>query len=25
LGKDGEGKDRLERVVIPKCKGFPAD
>jgi flagellar basal body-associated protein FliL len=25
LGKDGEGKDRLDRVVIPKCKGFPAD
>jgi flagellar basal body-associated protein FliL len=25
LGKDGEGKERLERVVIPKCKGFPAD
>lgn len=25
LGKDGDGKERLERVVIPKCKGFPAD
>jgi flagellar basal body-associated protein FliL len=25
LGKDPDGKDRLERVVIPKCKGFPAD
>jgi hypothetical protein len=25
LGKDAEGKERLERVVIPKCKGFPAD
>lgn len=22
LGKDAEGKDRIERVVIPKCKGF---
>jgi flagellar basal body-associated protein FliL len=25
LGKDADGKDRLERVVIPKCKGFPTD
>jgi hypothetical protein len=25
LGKDAEGKERVERVVIPKCKGFPAD
>ena len=25
LGKDAEGKERLERIVIPKCKGFPAD
>lgn len=25
LGKDAEGKDRLERIVIPKCRGFPAD
>jgi flagellar basal body-associated protein FliL len=25
LGKDAEGKSRLERVVIPKCRGFPAD
>src|SRR5437899_4499320 len=25
LGKDADGKERLERVVIPKCKGFPAD
>jgi predicted GH43/DUF377 family glycosyl hydrolase len=25
LGKDGESKPRLERIVIPKCKGFPAD
>lgn len=25
LGKDAEGKDRVERIVIPKCKGFPAD
>jgi flagellar basal body-associated protein FliL len=23
IGKDAEGKERLERVVIPKCKGFP--
>lgn len=25
FGKDAEGKDRIDRVVIPKCKGFPAD
>lgn len=25
LGKDAEGHARIERVVIPKCKGFPAD
>lgn len=25
LGKDAEDKSRLERVVIPKCRGFPAD
>lgn len=25
IGKDPEGKDRIERVVIPKCRGFPAD
>jgi flagellar basal body-associated protein FliL len=25
LGKDGEGRDRVERVVIPRCKGFPTD
>ena len=25
LGKDPEGKDRFERVVIPKCKGFAAN
>ena len=25
LGKDAEAKERLERVVIPKCKGFTAD
>ena len=25
LGKDADGKERLERIVIPKCKGFPAD
>lgn len=25
LGKDSEGHDRVERVLIPKCKGFPAN
>lgn len=25
IGKDGEGHDRIERVVIPKCKGYPAE
>ncbi|MFZ4574072.1 MAG: hypothetical protein ACOYN0_06720 [Phycisphaerales bacterium] len=25
LGKDAEGHERFERVVVPKCKGFPAD
>ena len=25
IGKDPEGHERIERVVIPKCKGFPAD
>jgi flagellar basal body-associated protein FliL len=25
VGKDAEGKERMERVVIPKCRGFPAD
>ena len=25
LGKDPDGKDRVDRIVIPKCKGFPAD
>ncbi|MDX2130566.1 MAG: hypothetical protein SFY69_00765 [Planctomycetota bacterium] len=25
LGQDAEGKPRLERVMIPRCKGFPAD
>jgi flagellar basal body-associated protein FliL len=25
LGKDAEGHERFDRVVIPKCKGFPAD
>ncbi|MBS0196853.1 MAG: hypothetical protein JSR77_08850 [Planctomycetes bacterium] len=25
IGKDADGKERIERVVIPKCKGFPAD
>lgn len=25
LGKDAEQRDRVERVLIPKCKGFPAD
>jgi len=25
IGKDADGKERIERIVIPKCKGFPAD
>lgn len=25
IGKDADAKDRMERVVIPKCRGFPAD
>jgi flagellar basal body-associated protein FliL len=25
MGKDPEGRDRVERVVIPRCKGFPTD
>lgn len=25
VGKDADGKERIERVVIPKCKGFPAE
>jgi flagellar basal body-associated protein FliL len=25
FGKDAENKSRIERVVIPKCKGFPAE
>ncbi len=25
IGKDANAKDRIERIVIPKCKGFPAD
>jgi len=25
FGKDAESKERLERIIIPKCKGFPAD
>ena len=25
LGTDAEGLNRVERVLIPKCKGFPAD
>jgi flagellar basal body-associated protein FliL len=25
LGTDAEGQPRVERVVIPRCKGFPAD
>lgn len=25
LGPDAEGLNRVERVLIPKCKGFPAD
>jgi flagellar basal body-associated protein FliL len=25
FGKDAQGKDRVKRVLIPKCKGFPAE
>lgn len=25
IGKDANGKERIDRIVIPKCKGFPAD
>lgn len=25
MGKDPEGKERVEKVLIPKCRGFPAD
>ncbi|GJQ28168.1 MAG: hypothetical protein HBSAPP03_00520 [Phycisphaerae bacterium] len=25
FGKDADGHERLERIVIPKCRGFPAD
>lgn len=25
VGEDAEGKPRVQRVVIPKCKGFPAE
>ncbi len=25
LGKDPDGKDRVERILIPKCKGYAAD
>lgn len=25
VGKDAEGRERVERVMIPKCRGFPAD
>lgn len=25
LGADAEGKSRIERLLIPKCKGFPAE
>ncbi|MBX3409324.1 MAG: hypothetical protein KF859_05505 [Phycisphaeraceae bacterium] len=25
LGKDTENKPRVDRVLLPKCKGFPAD
>lgn len=24
VGKDGDGHDRVERVLIPRCRGFPA-
>lgn len=25
LGKDGEGESRIDRILIPVCRGFPAD
>lgn len=25
VGKDAEGHERVERVLIPKCRGFPAN
>ena len=25
IGKDAEGHERVVRVVIPKCRGFPGD
>jgi flagellar basal body-associated protein FliL len=25
LGKDSDNKPRVDRVILPKCKGFPAD
>lgn len=25
MGKDAEGRSRVERVLIPKCKGFPGE
>lgn len=25
MGKDAEGRERIEQVVIPRCKGFPTD
>ena len=25
MGKDAEGKERVEKVLVPKCRGFPAD
>lgn len=25
LGKDAEGKERVVRILIPKCKGFPTE
>jgi len=25
IEKDADGKERIEKVMIPKCKGFPAD
>lgn len=25
IGKDPDGKERIEKIFIPKCRGFPAD
>lgn len=25
IGKDPDGKERIEKIFLPKCRGFPAD